>query len=1159
MNARRHALVLLAVAGSMLSACSHTIESPEPTSSSVAPDLVCNAKPVDHDLSTVVLSGDGFTPMPSKTLESQRQLLMPKIELTQAKDLAGADVSGAAVQVPDDPSSPATSAVHWTSEQSMSFDVRPGEKWPEGVYSITVTNPDGQKHITFDQALAIIPPPIVSALKPPAICDDQADQTIDIEGDDFLEIDGALPSVQVGDETYTPTKADGCTKVAGNFVEKDVEICKSLTITIPKGDFTVTEKTDFAVVVTNPAPANCASSNEVKLTVEPPPKVDAVVPATVCQGGSQLTITGSNFVGTPKVELRCDADAGGASVTASTVTVEPDGKTLTATFGSGATPGSSCDVVVTNPDGCEDRPLPHKTVTVTTGPILFYVDPEVAFNGVNTQITLFATTVQAPLPADAITMTPHGQSSPATTLPPIYPVPNHPNRVQAIVPKGQAPASYDVMLKDGSGCFATLPNALVVTDQATVTLKAVTPPFGWTNEDTAITIQRDTAAQAPNDKPFVATPRLFLNPANAGQNQPAIEVTSTAFVDPNTVTAVVPKGTLVNDYQLILVNPDGTVGVLTADPQDSAKAPYHEVQSAPPVIDGATPSSIVSATGQQVVLSGHDFASGDTVQVFCGPVGVAGTQANATSAAPTCNGTSCTQAITIDGSALASGDVCIVRVTNPDGSYGEYSAIGVTNASLNLSTPTAGPPMNVGRRALAAAAGNATSAARFVYAIGGDSGQASGALDSVEFAPVDLYGKIGAFTLEPQTATQAYGLPSKRTLAGVTTVGRYVYLVGGDDGAGPIDSAVRAMILSPREAPTIDDVDLALGTAGLADGEWHYRVSALFDAADPDNPGGESLASDEFTVKLPAIANEKISVTLVWKAPVDALGQALPNVVGYRIYRTAAANGAPGSEALLDTVNGASTLTYTDDGSKTVGGDTPLPTGSTGRWAQLPAMGAKRSGPAVASGFEPGSTTRFYVYALLGKSAPTTAVASYEYLSVDIAPNGRQTVAASWTAGASQSAQARWQLGAWVATRATSSTIAAGDTWIFLGGGLDGNGTLTGKVEAGKIGAGGDLGALGDTPKDFSATAAGYGVCAANDQLFVFGGQGAGPFTGAKSANLVAPPPTLANNSWNSEGLTMKHGRYLMGSAVQSSFIFLLGGETDEPSPASKTIELVIW
>ena len=114
-------------------------------------------------------------------------------------------------------------------------------------------------------------------------------------------------------------------------------------------------------------------------------------------------------------------------------------------------------------------------------------------------------------------------------------------------------------------------------------------------------------------------------------------------------------------------------------------------------------------------------------------------------------------------------------------------------------------------------------------------------------------------------------------------------------------------------------------------------------------------------------------------------------------------------------------------------------------------------------------------------------------------------------------------------------------------------------VEAAKVTAGGDLASWDTGPKDFSSTSAGYGVCAANDQLFVFGGQGAAPSKGAKSAKITSPVPALIPSSWNSEGLSMTHGRYLLGSSVQSAFIFLLGGETDEPSAASKTTELVIW
>jgi hypothetical protein len=95
--------------------------------------------------------------------------------------------------------------------------------------------------------------------------------------------------------------------------------------------------------------------------------------------------------------------------------------------------------------------------------------------------------------------------------------------------------------------------------------------------------------------------------------------------------------------------------------------------------------------------------------------------------------------------------------------------------------------------------------------------------------------------------------------------------------------------------------------------------------------------------------------------------------------------------------------------------------------------------------------------------------------------------------------------------------------------------------------------------KAFTNSHAGYGTCAANGQLFLFGGQNAGPTKGAESASLVTPAPSLASNGWNNEGTGLTHGRYLMGSTVQSAFIFLLGGQTDEPSPASKTTEFLVW
>lgn len=872
----------------------------------------------------------------------------------------------------------------------------------------------------------------------------------------------------------------------------------------------------------------------------PTPEVDSVTPATVCGGGSQLTITGKSF----QQDVKVSVDCAGKEAPATTVTVSSDGTQIVATFGASDAPnGATCDVIVANGDSKDVEP--HKQVTIVSGPVVFFVDPPVVYNGINTRVTLYATALVSPLPPDAVDVVPTGQSGPVTTLQ-TNPVPNHPNRLQAVVPVGLAPGQYDLVVKDSSGCSTSLAKALTVTATLTVTLKSLTPPFGDTNADTAVTILRDTAAAAPGNAPFVETPRVYLNPTNAQPTDIAVAMQSVTFLDADRATGVVPAQTPVHAYDVVLVNPDGTVGLLQNG--------FVVTSNAPPVITSATPSSIVDATGQNVTLGGQSFATGDTVALMCVDAnGAPVANPAVVSQPPSCNGADCTQAITVDGSTLGAGFVCVARLTNPDGSYGDYSAIGVTNSSLNLSQPHAGPAMNVGRRALVAAAGNATTANRFVYAIGGDDGTNPGALDSVEFAPVDVFGKIGAFTVDPVS------LPGKRSFAGSATVGRYIYVIGGSDGTAPIKSAVRALILSPRETPVIDDVDVALGQQGLDAGTYHYRVSATFAASDPDNPGGESLASDELTLNLPDFPGNKMTTTITWKPPVDALGAPLPNVSGYRVYRTAP-GGAPGSETLLGTVD-ASKTSFADDGTATPGAGAPLPLGSTGQWAALPDLGTARAGLAVAWANDPATAGTFYVYALLGKSDATTAVASYEYLAVTTAPNGRQTVGATWTGGTTASGSPRWQAGAWVADGNVSSAYSSA-TWLFLGGGLNAAGTADNTVDAAQVTAGGALGTFDATPKDFSSNSAGYGVCAANGQLFSFGGLGGAPSAGAKSATLVTPVPTLAVNSWNNEGLTMTTGRYLMGSAVQSSFIFLLGGQvsgTAETAPAGKSTELVIW
>ncbi len=1138
-----------------LLSCSHEIQSPQPTASQVQPDLACNAKPADRELSNILVNGGKFTPMPSKVLEGDgsAQLILPKIELLQAKDLAGVDTTTTQLRIDDDPANPAASLVHWISEEQMSFDIKPEKNVPQGVYTIKITNPDDTHAVEITQGIAVLPPPMLKELKPPAICDDQSDQLVVLEGTNFLRYEDAsgtvhLPTVRLsstdpalGTKEYTPKDPPGgCAQIVGSFAEKKVELCTALTITVKQGDWAVTQATKLDVVVTNPAPANCQSSEGLQLTVQPPPTVTGVQPKKVCEGGSSLAITGEDFEQGAIVELKCGDKA---PIAATSTTVNEDGTSINATFGPGPAAGDKCDVIVRNPDTCEDRPLPHQQVDVVPGPMLFFVDPGVVYNGINTWITLFSTAITPPLPNDAVTLYPAGSSTGGTQLA-FQPVTEYPNRLRALVPKSQAEGVYDVVLKDDSGCLAVLSNGLRVTGQTTITLKSVDPPFGWTQDDTAVTIYRDTASAGL----FAATPRVFLNPSNATPTDAAAELVNVAFVDQDRATGIVPKGTPVNTFDVILVNPDGAVGVLSAG--------YKEVENAPPVITGLTPGSLPTSTDPQAVtLTGRNFVDGNTVTTTCKDALNAVKDAPTTASAPTCQGAACTEAITINTSGLAAGDVCVVRLTNPDGAYGDFSAIGITTPSLNLNNPRKGTDMNVGRRALASAAGQATPAARFVYAIGGDNGATSGALDSSEFAPVDLYGAMGTWSVQKSL------LGSKRTLTAATTVGRYMYVVGGNDGSAQLATAERAMILSPRETPVIRDVDLNLiAAAGLGTGEWHYRVSAVFADTDLDNPAGESLASDAFSLKLPDIKDKKISVKIFWSAPVDSAKAALPNVVAYRIYRNVAGTDAPGTELLLDTVTVTdpnTPLEYLDDGSKTPAADSPLPLGSTGKWLKLPNLNTARESAAIVSGFDPADANKFYVYALAGSGNGTAGLAGYEYLPVTIDPvNGRQAAGAAWTQGTNSLAQGRFQAGAWVVDRNASTLITDSTTYVYVGGGLTNGTNTTTNVSVGKIAAGGDLGVWSDVPEDFNSANAGYGTFAGSNQLYAFGGQG--PAAGSKSAVIVNPPPTLKNNSWNAGALNLTEGRYLFGTSVQSAFLFLCGGQTTA-AQASKTTELAVW
>lgn len=1035
---------------------------------------------------------------------------------------------------------------------SATFTMAQGSLAP-GEYDVVFSNPEPAA-CSSDALKTLIVGLPGAEIEPVALCNAQSDQVVFVSGGTFLKVDGVLPIVTIDGIDYEVTTLTGCEPIGVGYLV-NVEGCDAIEVSVPEGSL---EAGEHAVVMTNPPPADCSAGGT--LMVNPPPTVESVVPAHVCTGGGLLDIDGQGFLSvdgiSPSVDLVSQTDA--TVFSASAVSCGPDcttgpGTSLQAAFGVGPAVGVLYDLVVTNPDGCTDE-APHQVVSVIQGPLLFFVDPFVVASTVNSRITLFATSIAQPLPVGAVSIVPAGQLGPATVLQTLPMDVNFPKRVQAIVPAGTAAGVYDVYLADATGCTGTkLEAGVTVAGEEQLSLADAEPPFGDRATSLAVTIFRDTLAGAPANAPFVATPRVFLNPA-ASTNPPddavAIQVKSVSMLDGDRLAAIIPGDNAVpaGKYDVIVVNPSGEIGILADG--------YTAVTDAPPTIATVTPPSMASSAGQVLLVAGDDFRADAFAALSCkDSAGSTVASPSMVSGAPSCdlNDENCSLSVTVDASTLAQGDICVLRVTNSDGTYADFSAIGVTNPSLNLGAPQAGSNMTVARRGLVSSAAKATSAGRFVYAIGGDDG-ASTVLDSVESASVDLFGVMGAWSLN------RHALNTPRLFAGSATLGRYIYVVGGRDSDGALATVERAMVLSPSEAPEIADIDVILGDDGLDAGQWIYRVAATFSGADVDNPNGESLASDEFIVRLPTIPQQKISVVLSWTPPKDQLGVNLPNVAGYRIYRTPVANGASGSEVLLAAVGNVTT--FTDDASGVPGADVPLPLGSTGTWHTLAELATAREGVTVSIAPDPVSpSTTQYLYAAFGLDASETAVTSYEYLPITVAPNGHQTVAGAWTTGA-QTGTARWHHMAWVVDATVQADVASGPngaatTYLYVGGGLNTAGTKVATVLRALVTAGGELDGFTDTGESLKGgTWVGSGTLAAAEQLFILGGEG-GPATKGLSASIINSDGDLANNSWNA-GLNLSTARQFMGTSVQSAFAFFLGGATDVDAATTST-EFVIW
>jgi hypothetical protein len=543
---------------------------------------------------------------------------------------------------------------------------------------------------------------------------------------------------------------------------------------------------------------------------------------------------------------------------------------------------------------------------------------------------------------------------------------------------------------------------------------------------------------------------------------------------------------------------------------------------APPRIDSATPPTIPNSGVQQLTIRGANFRD-PTVGLACDT----GATLTATVTAWDAN----TIEANVSTGAVNQG-VCTVTVTDADGATASWAALSITNPAQNLFPWQVGPSMVEPRRAPAAAAGRTTAVARWIYAIGGDDGDPTHAKRTIEVAPVGVFGELGPFRVLPDA------LPAPRTLAASAVIGRFVYLVGGNDGTGPVDTVLRAQLLDPLQVPYLTDVSVLPGAgAGLGGGDWVWQVAALYDPTDLSNPGGESLPSERLSLSL-LDTPDGLRPTLSW-TPVSG-------AVGYRVYRSATA-GDPAPSWVADVLG----TTFVDDGAAADPSRVPLGPGALGAWAELPPLPEPRESPCVATAPEPFPDPELrYLYVAGGFDAAADPLDGIAWLDLQLVTEHEQTPGA-WTVSANRLSDPRAQCAGFGVDAALHSVVAAGESWVYFGGGTDG-GRVYGTVEAGEVLTGGEL-ADWQEIDGMSPGRAGFAYAAASNFLYGFGGQNAAPSKSGVSAEL--DPDALPDVfNWNSLGTSLSESRYLPGSTQESAVIFVLGGETDTAA-ASATVD----
>jgi len=353
------------------------------------------------------------------------------------------------------------------------------------------------------------------------------------------------------------------------------------------------------------------------------------------------------------------------------------------------------------------------------------------------------------------------------------------------------------------------------------------------------------------------------------------------------------------------------------------------------------------------------------------------------------------------------------------------------------------------------------------------------------------------------------------------------------------------VVLSTNDAPRVTSIGRSATPGTLEAGTWYYKVSAVLDVTDPDNPGGETLASDEEILTIGGVDG---AIDLGWDAVVV---NGIP-AASYRIYRTDSVNGVSQTEHLVATTTDTD---YTDTGDA-AGVESPLPAGATGVWATgIDTLGTARWGHQAALVTDAGGNRLLYVAG--GKSDATTGyLASVEYALVNDVDG---TLGAFGTASVTDLPEARAFFSMVVESPSNVSGYSGDGRLMVLGGVVAGAASQDFLIA--NVTEGGGNGAWGPYPGAGGIQDRGGPMAViASEKLFVIGGATTatdtafgGIRTGIRDVGFLANGDL--DSPIQSAADSLDPARALGISVIGSGFIYLVGGTSDGDDALTSTVK----